>query len=257
MIQTKVASAQSARAEGAGGVENRRRARRSPSSGASAGHLPRSRRFPYNICLRVETASPVQLRALLLSASVAPWSASRARVEIEVIVSFASCSLAWREAPPTVRTTPEPAHRHILGDGTESLPLDPPCREVVLHSRRQQHEDGRPAQRCGAFLHHCLACGACKRADRCGACHQRWPAASRGWKSRAASDSGRDGAAVPIARPIKVVEESPPATADPPGGGIAAVWPCDCSAMRVAAFANGARRRDPQTACQAALERIA
>ena len=63
-----------------------------------------------------------------------------------------------------MRTAPELAHCHIIGDGAESPPLDSPRREVALHCCRQKHEDGWPeyqsAQRCGASLRHRSACGA-------------------------------------------------------------------------------------------------
>ena len=120
-------------ADGAGGAENWRRARRSPSSGASVGHLSRSRCFP-NICLRGVTASSVQLRALLLSASVAPGP--------HPVPGLKLVSSSSSDSRVLMSNTPEPTHLNILADAAESLPLDPPCREVALHGRRQQYEDG-------------------------------------------------------------------------------------------------------------------
>ena len=99
-LRAAAAPAPSARADGAGAAESRRKRRLSAQKKATAVQRrirrpsPAIPALPVQYLFASETASSVQLRALLLSASVAPWSASRARVEIEVIVSLASCSLA-------------------------------------------------------------------------------------------------------------------------------------------------------------------
>ena len=113
-----------------------------------------------------------------------------------------------------MQTAPQPTYRHILGDSAESSPLDPPCREVALHGRGKRHEDGWPAQCHGASLRYRFACVACKHARSRGACHQCWLAANSGWKCCTAPGSARNGAAVPFARPIKDIEESPLSASD-------------------------------------------
>ena len=148
------------------------------------GHFPGYRRFRHTGYPSSAAASFAELRVPSPSVSVASRFVSDAGLKSALSSCPGSCVIGRCETPPPLLITPEPAHRHIFADGAESCLLDPPCCEVALHGRRQQHEDiwteHQPAQRCGAFLRHRSACGAGKCARRRGVCHQRWLAASRG-----------------------------------------------------------------------------
>ena len=202
----------------------RRSARSPPSSGSSAERAcrpsPAICAFSHTGCPSGATTPSVDLRMISMSGIVACRSASHTRAEVGVIVwlGFPQPCVARGAAAGVdqarASASPHTRRRSRIASARSAMPRSRAPRPSS--AARGWLARTQPAQRCGASLRHRPACGARKRASRCGACHQRWPAASRGWEFRAAPGSGRDGAAAPIARPIKDVEESLPFAADLP-----------------------------------------